>query len=387
MKIYNRELLSSIVDNLYNVNPNTSPDTYVQYREESIINNHNILPVAFYLPQYYPIEINNIHWGEGFTEWSNVTRAVPQFVGHYQPHQPEKFGYYDTRIPNLLLEQALLAHKYGLKAFCFYYYYFQGKTELEYPLKIYANSTDAILPFCLCWANENWTRKWDGRENEILLQQKYDIHYLKDFITKISTYFSLPHYFKIKGRPLVLIYNPSAIPNLDVFITLWREHCYKNNIFNPYIIGAKTFDAEYDILNYGLDALMEFPPHGIKTSKINIGDKLLNPNFKGTIYSIKDHIEFIKQGIPFKIYRGVFPSWDNTSRVLERAKIFIDTEPDVFENWCDLVIDYTISEFDASSRLLFVNAWNEWGEGAHLEPDKKYGYAYLQVLRNCLNKK
>lgn len=386
MKIYEREVSKILLDTLYKENQYVIPDTFVDYSEELIINSKNILPIAFYLPQYYPVEINNKNWGAGFTEWSNVTRALPQFIGHYQPHRPEKFGYYDTRIPNLLLEQACLAQSYGVGAFCFYYYCFQGKTELEHPIKNYAKSTNASLPFCLCWANENWTKRWNGQEQDILLEQKYDTHFTDNFISKISAYFDIPHYLKVEERPVVLIYNPSAIPNVKHLITCWREYCYKKNIQTPFIIGAKTFNVQYNILESGFDALMEFPPHGIKIPIVNMGDKLTNPDFKGKIHNIRDYIEFIQNNPPDKIYRGVFPSWDNTSRVLELSKIFTETTPANFEHWCDIVIKYTISKFDTSSRLLFINAWNEWGEGAHLEPDKKYGYAYLQALRNSLNK-
>jgi|WetSurMetagenome_2_1015567.scaffolds.fasta_scaffold179299_1 lipopolysaccharide biosynthesis protein len=387
MKIYERRTSSLFLDNLYKESKCGFPETFVEYKEEKITNFNNLLPIAFYLPQYYPIPINNKNWGYGFTEWTNVTRAQPQFIDHYQPHRPERFGYYDTRIPDLLSEQSKLAHCYGIGAFCFYYYCFQGEAELEYPIKVYACNSKVYLPFCLCWANENWTKRWDGKEDEILVEQKYGSGLMKDIIRKISSYFEVSNYLKIENRPIVIIYNPSAVPSISILVNEWREYCYKKNIANPYIIGAKTFNADNKILNHGLDGIMEFPPHGINIPPINMSNKLINFSFKGRVHNIKDYIEYIKDNPPDKIFRGAFPSWDNTSRALESAKIFIETTPTNFELWCDIIAKYTLSTFDDSKRFFFINAWNEWGEGAHLEPDRKYGYAYLQALRNILNKK
>lgn len=386
MKIYERDVLRKQLKQLYDYNIYSTPSTYVPYTQHSVINKANLKPVAFYLPQYYPTAINNQNWGNGFTEWINVARTIPQYLGHYQPHIPELLGYYDLRNEEIMEEQCRLAMNYGIYGFCFYYYYFSGETQLELPLINYANNSKIQFPFCLCWANENWTRKWDGRQQEVLLEQTYDNKYMKNFIVRVTKYFSKDNYIKINNRPILIIYNAKAINNLEFYLDYWRNYCIKKGFGEVFLICAKTFDLNnLDIINM-FDACVEFPPHDIHTKPRIDHSRLTNSDFCGSIYHILDYLRKKPEAVPYRIFRCAFPSWDNTARVGKRGKIFADASPDTFEIWLQRIISDTIRNYSTETRFFFINAWNEWGEGAHLEPDRKYGYAYLECLLNCIER-
>lgn len=384
MKIYDRNAVQKQLAKIYGYNIYNNASTYVSRNKVSIKNNNKLKPIAFYLPQYYPTQINNANWGDGFTEWTNVAKAVPQYYGHYQPHIPEHFGYYDLRNINIMEEQCVLAKEYGIFGFCFYYYCFQGKTQLELPLINYVNDSRINFPFCLCWANENWTRKWDGKEKEILLPQTYTKKDMEMFISGISKFFVLDNYIKIDQRPLLIIYNPQGIPDLDYCIQLWREFCLKVGIGEIFLICAKTFGLDdINIINK-FDACVEFPPHDIRLENKIDYSLLTNKDFAGTIYHINDYINTMDNKFTYPLFRCAFPAWDNTARISSKAKIFSDATPDTFEIWLKKIIRFTIESYPPQNRYFFINAWNEWGEGAHLEPDRKYGYAYLEKLGECL---
>lgn len=386
MKIYERNVLFKQIDQLYKNNIYNISTTYIPYTKHTVVNQAKLKPIAFYLPQYYPTAVNDQNWGKGFTEWTNVACAVPQYIGHYQPHIPELLSYYDLRNAEIMEEQCQLAQNYGLYGFCFYYYYFSGDNPLELPLVSYANNPRIRFPFCLCWANENWTRKWDGRQQEVLLKQTYDNKCMEDFIAKIAIYFENDNYIKINNRPVLIIYNAQAIFNLEYYIDFWKNYCVQHGLGEIFLICAKTFGLNnLDIINM-FDACVEFPPHAIRLpSKIDYS-KLTNPYFCGSIYHIIDYINQIPEDTTYPIFRCAFPSWDNTARVRERGKIFADASPDTFEMWLKKIINDTIVKHPLNKRFFFINAWNEWGEGAHLEPDRKYGYAYLEQLYKCIER-
>ena len=386
MKIYERDVLQKQLKQLYDYNIYATPPTYIPHIKHYIMNKADLKPIAFYLPQYYPTAINNQNWGKGFTEWTNVARAVPQYLGHYQPHIPESLGYYDLRNEKIMEEQCRMAMNYGIYGFCFYYYYFSGKTQLELPLINFATNSKIQFPFCLCWANENWTRKWDGRQQDVLLKQTYDSKYMKDFIARVAKYFLNDNYIKINNRPVLIIYNAKAIDNLEYCLEYWKNYCRQNGFGEVFLICAKTFGLNDPYVINMFDACVEFPPHDIHT-KLKIDySKLTNPDYFGSIYHIMDYINNIPEDVPYRIFRCAFPSWDNTARVGRKSKIFSDASPDTFEIWLQKIINDTIKNHSPEARFFFINAWNEWGEGAHLEPDRKYGYAYLECLRKCIER-
>lgn len=384
MKIYERNILKKYLEQLYNNNIYNTPSTYVKYNKYTINNEKKLKPIAFYLPQYYPTSINNKNWGNGFTEWINVARAVPQYIGHYQPHIPELFGYYDLRNAEIMREQCCLAQNYGIYGFCFYYYYFSGQTYLELPIINYTNNPQINFPFCLCWANENWTRNWDGHQENILLKQTYEHEYMEEFILRVANYFTKDNYIRIDNRPVLIIYNAKEIKHLEYYINFWRNYCVQQGIGEIFLICAKTFGLNVTNIIKLFDASVEFPPHEIHIQSRIDNVTLTNINFSGSIYHINDHIKHLPEDVSHSLFRCAFPSWDNTARVNGKAKIFADATPDTFEVWLRKIIDYTIKNHTINSRFFFINAWNEWGEGAHLEPDRKYGYAYLERLRKCI---
>jgi len=344
--------------------------------------------IAFYLPQFHPIPENDKWWGEGFTEWTNVKRAVPQFIGHYQPHIPGQLGYYDLRSSEVQHRQVELAKLYGIGGFCFHFYWFGGKRLLEGPVKQYINNRSLDLPFCLCWANENWSRRWDGLEKEILIAQDHSKLDDLAFIEHVSRYLRDPRYIRIQGKPLLIVYRPSLLPSAKKTARRWRNWCRDNDIGEIYLAYTQSFESLHP-RKYGFDGAIEFPPNNSAPPVITDFVKLKDSDFTGIVYDWGVFLErsrnYQKSDYPF--FRGVCPGWDNTARRMNKATVFWGSTPVKYGKWLENAVTDTIQNFaDSSERLVFVNAWNEWAEGAHLEPDKKYGYAYLQSTRDALTR-
>lgn len=364
----------------YNNSTTVSKD-FVTYDENIKVElqEDDVKLIAFYLPQFHTFKENDEWWGKGFTEWTNVTRAVPQFVGHYQPHLPIDLGFYNACAVETQQRQIELAKKHGVYGFCFYHYWFSGKRLMEKPVDVFLINKDKLdMPFCLCWANENWARTWDGKDNDILIAQQYlpgdDIN----FITDIKKYIIDSRYIKINGKPLLLVYCPQKLPDAKKTFAIWRQYCRENDIGEIYIAAVKTGNF-YDQEKFGVDAAVDFPPHNIQCPRLNRSIDILNPNFKGSIWSIENHINsFDKSVDEFKTFKGVFPAWDNTARKPNAPHLYVDANPATYRAWLEKSIDYTKKHMGEDEQFVFVNAWNEWAEGAHLEPDRKYGYAYLQ---------
>ncbi len=342
--------------------------------------------IAFYLPQYHPIPENDLWWGKNFTEWTNVVRGHSLFRGHYQPHVPGELGYYDLRSRDTFERQVEIAKTYGIGGFCFYYYWFGGETLLESPLQDYLERRDLDLPFCLCWANENWTRTWDGLESEILKKQDYNTGYEAKFISNASKYIMDKRYIRINGKPLLIVYRPSDLPDPKKTSEIWRNWCRENGIGEIYLAYTQSFDSE-DPKNFGFDAAIEFPPNNSEITNVTDETPGLAENFSGQVYQWNDLVERSEsyQESDYALFRCVNPGWDNSARRGLSASIVKGSTPDLYQQWLENAIGCTIKSFDSQSqRLVFANAWNEWAEGAHLEPDMRYGYAYLQATRNAL---
>ncbi|MDT8398434.1 MAG: glycoside hydrolase family 99-like domain-containing protein, partial [Pseudomonadales bacterium] len=358
---------------------------YLERWQEKLMQEDRVRLIAFYLPQYHPIPENDAWWGRGFTEWTNVAKAKPNYEGHYQPHQPADLGYYDLRVAEVREQQAQLAREHGIHGFCYYYYWFDGKRLLERPLQEMLDSGTPDFPFCICWANENWTRRWDGRESEVLMSQNYSDASKQRFITELLPIFSDRRYIRINGRPLLLIYRAEQIPALSHTLGLWRQQAMAAGLEGLYLVAVKSFNGVSAETEAGFDAMVEFPPHGGAVEP-DVMPTVTNPDFCGHIYDYKKTADKFMMHSPGnkKIFRCAMPSWDNTARRQDAADIFLDASPAYYQKWLAHLVREARDSRMGDERMVFVNAWNEWAEGNHLEPDQVHGHAYLEATREAL---
>lgn len=365
----------------------TSTDTeYVPLLKALPLKNKPVKLICFYLPQFHPIPENDAWWGEGFTEWTNVLPAQPQFIGHYQPHLPDELGCYSLLDPAVQRRQIELAKLYGIEGFCFYYYWFGGKRLLETPIQNYLNDNSLDLNFCLCWANENWTRRWDGLDREVLIAQKHSPEDDLAFIRHVAQYMRDPRYIRIDGKPLLLVYRPSLLPCAKDSAKRWRNWCRENGIGEIYLAYTQSFES-VNPAKYGFDAAIEFPPNNSAPPNITGSVTPLSEDFGGAVYDWRYFVERSeKYKRPrYKLFRGVCPSWDNTARRKNHSTVFLNSSPALYQRWLEKAIrDTIINQANPDERLIFINAWNEWAEGAHLEPDRRYGYGYLKSTADAL---
>lgn len=389
------ELYKQYVEDMFR-KASTKSEEFVEYDEKFQIElqEEDIKLIAFYLPQFHPIPENNEWWGRGFTEWTNVTKAIPQYIGQHQPQLPIDVGFYDLRNIDVMKRQIQLARQYGIYGFCFHHYWFAGKRLLETPVNNLMKHPELDMPFCLCWANENWTRRWDGKENEMLIEQKYSLEDDLAFISDMAQYFNDSRYIRVKGKPLLIVYHSLRIPNIAETVERWRAYCIREGIGDIFVVGVKNYGFN-SRLKDGLDALVEFPPHELQHHDITSEVLLINKNFKGQIYDYAKNVEknlyYLNKNLLVKrkgensiILRGVMPGWDNTARRPNEPMIFYGSNPQKYQEWLESVIEFTKQQLRPEMQMVFINAWNEWAEGAHLEPDRKYGYANLRATANAL---
>ncbi len=353
--------------------------------------------LAIYLPQFHPIPENDSWWGKGFTEWTNVAKAKPLFPGHYQPHLPSDLGFYDLRLSDSRVAQAELAAKFGIEGFCYYHYWFNGKRLIERPFNEVLESGKPDFPFCLAWANENWTKRWDGREAEMLQEQVYGG---KDDVINHFKYllkaFTDKRYIRINNKPVFMIYRPSGITGLQELIKTWRKLALHAGLDGIYLIAFKTgfeaFPKGY-WNDHGFDNELIFQPG---TGKINLLNKWQPLSELGAGEHISTEAIVVDYEKAWKLminesderdnnFSCVVPSWDNSPR---RAKIgayvLHNSNPDSYKKWLDHEIHRVLHRND-DERLVFLNAWNEWAEGNHLEPDHKFGSGYLKATKDAMD--
>ncbi|MFN3959139.1 MAG: glycoside hydrolase family 99-like domain-containing protein [Parvularculaceae bacterium] len=343
--------------------------------------------IAFYLPQFHRIPENDAWWGEGFTEWAKVKPAKPCFEGHYQPHEPGELGYYDLiNDEKVLARQAELAKLHGIGGFAFYFYWFAGKRLLEAPVQKYLQSAEIDFPFCLCWANENWSRRWDGGDKSILIAQEHSPESDLAFIAYIAQYLRDPRYIRIGGRPLLIIYRPALLPNAKQTAERWRQWARENGLGELYLAFTQSFEVSAPSV-YGFDAAIEFPPNNSGQVCDPSLVKLMSTDSQLSIYDWRRLAgkSLNYENPAYKLFRGINCGWDNTARRPRDGAVFINASPSGYKAWLQNAVADTLRRFDdPEERLVFINAWNEWAEGAHLEPDRKHGYAWLEATRQGL---
>ncbi|HVB88285.1 MAG TPA: glycoside hydrolase family 99-like domain-containing protein [Candidatus Dormibacteraeota bacterium] len=360
--------------------------------------------IAFYLPQYHPVPENDEWWGKGFTEWTNVVKAKPKFQGHYQPHLPADLGFYDLRVPEVRAAQADMAANYGIYGFCYYHYWFNGRRILERPVNEIWKSGEPDFPFCLCWANENWTRRWDGQDSEVLLEQRYGP---ADDLAHIRSLIPLFHdrrYIRVMDRPLLLVYRASRLPEPEKTTEIWRREAERAGLKGLFLARVESFGDEFgDPRTIGFDCSVEFQPRWSQLSDLRIRRRkwwhrrklrTAEPEYFDNFICEygKSAEKALADPLPeYPRMPCVCPGWDNSPRREQGAIILNNSTPEKYEHWLREVVNRTRASLSPGENhgitpdsLIFINAWNEWAEGNHLEPCQRWGRRYLEATQKAL---
>jgi hypothetical protein len=341
--------------------------------------------IAYYLPQFHQIPENDQWWGTGFTEWRNATRAQPRFLGHYQPRLPRDLGFYDLTVASTQERQVQLAKSAGIFGFCFYYYFFDGRKILDGPLESFVSNEKIDFPFCVLWANENWCRLWDGGDDTVLLQQSHDPAFETQLIDDVARLFLHPNYICVDDRPLFILYRSDVLPETAATVGRWRESFQKRHNLNPLILMCQTFN-KLDPRPSGFDGALEFPPHKFINTARPIKDlRALDPDYIGNVFDYSEMMwSSLAQAPEYDLIRTVTPSWDNEARKTNRSTVFHGSTPQLYESWLRKIIEQSLSKPFHGESFTFINAWNEWAEGAYLEPDIHWGGAYLNATARAI---
>ncbi|MEY2468326.1 MAG: hypothetical protein QOF21_1024 [Actinomycetota bacterium] len=354
--------------------------------------------LAFYLPQYHPIPENDAWWGRGFTEWANVARARPLFRGHYQPHLPADLGFYDLRLPEVRSKQAELARAAGLDGFCYYHYWFDGRPLLDRPFNEVLASGQPDFPFALCWANENWTRVWDGGDAEVLIAQRYSPDDDLAHIRALAPAFADPRYIRVDGRALFLVYRAEQLPDPRRTADIWRTEAQRLGVGDLYLCRVETERTRRPPEEFGFDGAVSFQPDMTRMMRTRfeawprrIARRLLRPRSKfrrNTVMPyellVAEALERLGDPTDYTRFPCVTPSWDNwPRRQAGNAWLFRDATPDAYERWLTEVVARRPAR-RGDDDLVFINGWNEWAEGNHLEPDLRFGHAWLEATARAL---
>lgn len=371
--------------------------------EKIKVNEPKVRALAFYLPQFHTIPENDKAWGKGFTEWHNVSSAKPMFGGHYQPQIPSELGFYDLKLDETINNQAELARQYGIEGFSYWHYWFGGKMLLEKPLERLLELKEVDISYCIGWANESWSKRWDGGNKDLIQEQVYpgeedDIQHF-NYLLK---FFNDSRYIKINKKPVFLIYRANLIPDIENKLSLWRELATKNGLDGIYLIAIKTifedsknnwtikgFDAELihhpnfsNILDYETlqKNLSERRTKKIPSNLFTVNNVAHLYDYENSVYYLKKHTD---ENFSDKSFSTVLCSWDNTPRVKKNATVLKNYSPSYFYKWFCLEIE-RIKNRNSDEKVIFINAWNEWAEGMHLEPDNSYGHSFLEAAKCAL---
>jgi hypothetical protein len=351
--------------------------------------------IAFHLPQFHPTRLNDILWGPGFTEWTNVVRAKPLFEGHDQPKLPGFLGFYDLRCAEALEDQAGLARQAGIDAFCFYYYRFGSQRVLERPLQVFLDHPEIDIGFMYCWANEDWTRAWDGRSNERLLTQTYGPEAFDPLVADLVRAMADERYVRIAGRPVFLIYQVEQVPEAQDFVSRLRK-ALSDALEENVMVGAVFSHGFQPSMIDFLDFIVQFPPHRIPRQPgsraiLGAGDVDAFDPDRGDVFEPYDSVmdaALDANRWMRRMFLGVTPDWDNSPRRSREAHILVGSTPEKFQEWTASAGRATLTRAAAGvipAPVLFVNAWNEWAEGAFLEPSRRYGTTYLDAFSSGLD--
>lgn len=352
--------------------------------------------IAFYLPQYYENELNNRYFGKGFMEWYNTTKTIPMFTGHYQPQLPIDVGFYDLTHDDVMKRQIQLAKMYGIYAFCFYYYWYRDEVLLEKPILNFLNNKDLDMPFCLMWVNGDWTKTWgtDGKhEREIIKKMELSEGDDEKFFYDSLKYFKDERYIKIDNKPVLSVIKSRGFSHerTKQFIKRLNELAVKEGFSGMHFMTTNVGYGEIDTEGLGFNSVIEFEQttSPIAQELIDLSGRYVNPNFKGRVIDIPKALDknLHLKTYSYKTFKCVAPGWDNSARKAYSGSVVYQMTPKDFEKWLSEVIDWTKEHHSENEQYIFINAWNEWAEGAHLEPDQKYGYAYLNSLKTVLNQK
>jgi lipopolysaccharide biosynthesis protein len=352
---------------------------------------HNSVKVlSYYLPQFYPIPENDEWHGNGFTEWNKVRNTTPLFYGHDQQRAPhDDIGYYSLITTDVLRQQSQWMKQVGVAGQIFYHYWFTGKLILEKPAQMLLADLGIDMPFCFCWANENWTRRWDGNEREILLKQDYSAEDAASFINYLIPFFRDKRYITIEGRPVLFIYRPSSIPDYALYKRIWNDLCAQNGLPNPYVVAILTRGAASPV-EFDMDAGCERVLHDWTDNAVpNIKDDLHKYwDLNGSVLDYNAVADYYMAQPPledFTYFRSLIPTWDNSPRYGSDAYLIHNSTPGKFQQWLEHLVQDAETRLPYDRRFVIVNAWNEWAESAILDPDKKHGYAYLNSIGRALS--
>jgi hypothetical protein len=354
--------------------------------------NTKIKAIAFHLPQYHPIPENDAWWGKGFTEWTNTVKAKPLFSGHYQPHVPADLGFYDLRLSEARAAQADMAKEAGLSGFCYYHYWFGGKELLERPVDEILRLGEPDFDFCLCWANQTWTGIWHGAPNRVLIEQTYpgDEDHRRHF-ERLLPAFRDRRYIKVDGKPLFVIYRPMELPDPKHVADLWQQMAVAAGFPGLHLVGVAS--ADWTPQEHGFDASIVSGLPKIRRGWVSWRRPL--EKILGKLREVfgRPDVHFYEEMLPkllppapegVETYPLAIPNWDNTPRSGARGMLLHGSTPELFRKHLQAAVARA-EKLPSSRQLLFIKSWNEWAEGNHLEPDLRFGRAYLDVVQKTLS--